>query len=106
LADALEAAIEIAARARKVPRLLEAIPVGDTAAANLRCAHELAGWPQSARDVLVAPMPGSDARIRRAGAFWWRLQRRGDRERTKIGAPSMNEVVRDGVRPRRTRGAR
>jgi hypothetical protein len=54
LDGAFATALEIAARARKVAKLLEAIPAGDTAAANIRCAHELAGWPQSARDVLAA----------------------------------------------------
>jgi hypothetical protein len=66
LADALETAIEISARARKVTRMLAAIPAGDTAAANVRCAHELAGWPQTARDVFAAHLG-----VRRPSELTW-----------------------------------
>jgi hypothetical protein len=68
LDDALAAALEIFARARKVAKLLEAIPAGDTAAANVRCAQELAGWPQTSRDVLAAHVG-----VRRPSPLSWAL---------------------------------
>ena len=66
LDDAISTALEISARARKVAKLLEAIPAGDTAAANVRCAQELAGWPQTSRDVLAAHLG-----VRRPSPLTW-----------------------------------
>jgi hypothetical protein len=54
LDDAFSTALEISARARKVAKTLAAIPPGDTAAANVACAAELASWPQTSRDVFAA----------------------------------------------------